>query len=104
MSYYLPKLGELHPSARKARILRVFCFLEACFLAGLFCLLETQKVKLIRESELLQNHLPVSRTTLWRMVRDGQFPGPIKLRGTTAWKEQDIQAWLDKQNPNTPTQ
>ena len=55
-------------------------------------------MKLIRETELINNYIPISRTTLWRMVKDGQFPAPIKLRGAKALKETDVKAWLDSQS------
>jgi predicted DNA-binding transcriptional regulator AlpA len=39
--------------------------------------------------------LPFSGPTLWRKVRDGKFPRPVKLGpNTTAWKVSDIQAWM----------
>jgi prophage regulatory protein len=43
--------------------------------------------------------IPISKPTVWRWVRDGKFPAPIKLsHGVTVWKNQDVQAWLDLQN------
>jgi prophage regulatory protein len=50
----------------------------------------------IREAELL-SHLPFSRATLWRKVRDGSFVVPVKL-GTriTAWNRTDVLAWLEE--------
>lgn len=40
----------------------------------------------------------VSRATLWRWVREGQFPSPVKLSpGCTRWKLADIEAWEAKQ-------
>lgn len=42
--------------------------------------------------------IPVSRTTLWRMVRAGKFPKPTRLSShCTVWKNQDILDWLDAQ-------
>ena len=39
--------------------------------------------------------LPVSRATLWRMVRDGRFPAPYKLGpNTTAWQCGDVRRYL----------
>ena len=36
----------------------------------------------------------VSRATVWRWVRDGSFPEPIKLTaGCTRWKESDLEEW-----------
>jgi prophage regulatory protein len=35
-------------------------------------------------------------SSIWRLVRKGQFPAPIKLSpGCTAWFEHEIDAWLD---------
>ncbi|HMO74529.1 MAG TPA: AlpA family phage regulatory protein [Sphingopyxis sp.] len=35
-----------------------------------------------------------SRTTIWRRIRDGTFPRPIKLGGRMrAWAERDIEQW-----------
>jgi prophage regulatory protein len=36
-----------------------------------------------------------SDTTLWRRVRDGSFPQPIRISpGRVAWRESDIEAWI----------
>ena len=39
----------------------------------------------------------VSRTTLWELVRDGDFPKPIRIsktRNRVAYAEHEVQAWL----------
>lgn len=42
--------------------------------------------------------LPFSAATLWRMVKDGKFPSPIKLSARiTAWRVEDIRAWMAQQ-------
>lgn len=42
--------------------------------------------------------VPFSPSTLWRRVAAGTFPKPIKLsERVTAWKAEDIRAWLDQQ-------
>ncbi|MBU2740721.1 MULTISPECIES: AlpA family phage regulatory protein [Acidithiobacillus] len=39
--------------------------------------------------------VPFSRATLWRKVRDGTFPAPVKLSSrTTAWHATDIYRWM----------
>ena len=39
--------------------------------------------------------LPISRATLWRMVRDKRFPAPYKLGpNTTAWKCGEVRRYL----------
>lgn len=48
----------------------------------------------IRQKQLLL-HLPFSAPTLWRKVKAGTFPKPIKLSDNiTAWKLEDINAWI----------
>lgn len=42
--------------------------------------------------------VPVSPVTIWRWVSAGKFPAPVKLSGNvTAWKAEEIRAWLDQQ-------
>ena len=45
----------------------------------------------------------LSKTTIWRRVRSGDFPKPLKLGslGTRSigWREGDVKSWLD----NRPT-
>lgn len=49
----------------------------------------------MRESELLEA-LPFSRATLWRRVKDGEFPAPIKLGGNlNAWKRAEVTKWSE---------
>jgi predicted DNA-binding transcriptional regulator AlpA len=45
-------------------------------------------VGFVREA-LVRKLFPVSRTVLWKLVRDGHFPSPTKLGPrTTAWPVQ----------------
>ena len=57
----------------------------------------------IRESQLVQSAkrpdtpapLPFSAPTLWRKVKAGTFPAPIKLSDRiTAWNVGDVRAWI----------
>jgi predicted DNA-binding transcriptional regulator AlpA len=48
----------------------------------------------LRQSALLQRHVPFSAATLWRLVKSGRFPKPVKLTGQiTAWRCSDIEDW-----------
>lgn len=39
--------------------------------------------------------LPFSAATLWRKVKSGEFPAPVKLsERITAWRVEDIREWL----------
>ena len=60
---------------------------------------------LVRQSQLVRDPkhpthptpLPFSPATLWRKVKAGEIPAPLKL-GTaiTAWKVSDVRKWLDQ--------
>lgn len=50
----------------------------------------------IRQAVLLKQ-LPFSKTTLWRNVKQGSFPKPVKLsERVTAWRAEDVHKWLQK--------
>ncbi len=60
----------------------------------------------IRESQLVQSPkrpdtpvpLPFSAPTLWRKVKEGTFPKPVKLSArVTAWKVGNVRAWMTAQ-------
>ena len=50
----------------------------------------------IRLSALMDSSIvPFSGSTLWRKVRSGQFPKPLRLsEQITAWRVRDIRSWL----------
>lgn len=48
-----------------------------------------------RQADLIPGMLPFSHSTLWRMVKKGEFPAPSKFsRGVTAWKRQEVLDWI----------
>ena len=39
--------------------------------------------------------VPFSSATLWRSVKAGKFPPPVKLSDrVTAWRVEDVRAWM----------
>ncbi|UTH72239.1 AlpA family transcriptional regulator [Chromobacterium sp. IIBBL 290-4] len=45
----------------------------------------------------LRKILPVSDSTIWRRVRAGTMPAPVKLsEKVTAWRVEEIRAFLDQ--------
>jgi len=39
--------------------------------------------------------IPVSASTIWRKVKEGEFPPPVKLsERITAWRVEDVRTWL----------
>ena len=52
--------------------------------------------ELLRMADVLER-IPLSRSTLWRRRKAGEFPHPVRLGGegsrVKAWRLSDIQAW-----------
>lgn len=52
----------------------------------------------VRQPTILREVLPVSASTLWRYVKAGKFPKPVKLsERVTAWRSEDVRAWINAQ-------
>lgn len=48
------------------------------------------EIKLLRLNDVLKI-VPIGRSTLWKKVKNGEFPQPIKLSArTTVWKSSEI--------------
>jgi prophage regulatory protein len=51
----------------------------------------------VRQSQLIPHIIPFSSSTLWRKVKAGEFPAPVKLSSrVTAWRAEDVRAWMQK--------
>lgn len=49
----------------------------------------------VRQSQLIPIIVPFSSATLWRQVKAGTFPAPVKLsERVTAWSVESIRAWM----------
>ncbi|WP_429149548.1 helix-turn-helix transcriptional regulator [Aeromonas rivipollensis] len=52
----------------------------------------------IRQSVLLP-YLGFSASTLWRKVKQGTFPAPVKLsQRVTAWDAEKVSLWISSKN------
>ena len=38
--------------------------------------------------------LQVSRVKIWTMIRDGEFPEPMRLGRARRWRTTDVDAWI----------
>ena len=53
------------------------------------------KTGYVRMADLIK-FIPVSKSSIWRMSKAGKFPKGVKLsEKVTAWKAQEVQAWLE---------
>lgn len=52
--------------------------------------------RLISMKQVLER-IPLSKTTIYRNIRAGTFPAPIKLgRSRIAFSEAEVNAWIDQ--------
>lgn len=54
-------------------------------------------MRYIRFKELRQR-VPLGRTTIWQMMREGRFPRSRRIGKTAkAWLEDEVEDWIRKQ-------
>ncbi len=54
------------------------------------------EVGFIRQAQLVPTIVPFSNATLWRKVKDGSFPAPVKLSPrVTAWEVGKVREWIE---------
>lgn len=61
------------------------------------------ELKLLRLPQVLEL-VPVSHMTLYRMIGREEFPAPVKLGRSSAWRYAEIKEWVDGLSPDTPPQ
>ena len=52
--------------------------------------------KLLRMKQL-PNILSVSKSAIWNWIRNDKFPKPLKINGTSAWRTETIDEWIEEQ-------
>jgi prophage regulatory protein len=51
---------------------------------------------MIMRSNALQQYVQLSRTTIWRLEKSGQFPKRVRLgQNSVGWLKGDIDTWLE---------
>jgi predicted DNA-binding transcriptional regulator AlpA len=56
---------------------------------------ERPAVGFVRQADLVPGMVPFSPATLWRKVKSGEFPQPVKLSArVTAWRLEEVHAWM----------
>lgn len=55
-------------------------------------------VAFLRQPQVVGHIFPGGPSSLWRHVKDGTFPAPVKISSRiTAWRRDDLVAWLEQQ-------
>jgi prophage regulatory protein len=52
------------------------------------------EVKLLRIKAVLEK-TGMGKTKLYRMVKLGQFPSPVEIVGSRAWRSSEIDQWIE---------
>ena len=53
-------------------------------------------MQLLRVKDI-ERELGISRTTIWRLVKAGTFPPPLRITSKAiAWRRSDIEAWQEQ--------
>lgn len=51
----------------------------------------------LRDTEIARRY-SISRPTVWRWIKEGKFPKPIRLgSGSSRWKLDDLESWEQTQ-------
>jgi len=50
----------------------------------------------------LEDLLDTSRTTIWRLLRAGEFPEPLFIGSRRAWRLTDIETWIEARASQPP--
>ena len=50
----------------------------------------------VSHAKQIFQRIPIGTTALYKLVKEGNFPAPIKLgANTTVWRNADVLAWLE---------
>ena len=56
---------------------------------------QEQRDRVLRAAEV-RARVGLSRTTIWRLIKGGRFPKPVKLTEVAiGWRESAIDAWIE---------
>lgn len=58
-----------------------------------------EDLRLLRIEQVL-DLIPISRNTLYRMVKANEFPPPYKFRANSCWSNEEIRDWLIANYPD----
>lgn len=51
-------------------------------------------LRMLRIDKVLEL-FPISKVSLYRLIKDGKFPAPMKLGATNVWSSAELRNWLD---------
>ena len=58
-------------------------------------------LRMLRIDQVLEL-FPISRVSLYRLIREKKFPAPEKFGGISVWWHSDIKSWADERRKVKP--
>lgn len=58
---------------------------------------EAVELELLPTGEV-KRRVPLSDATLWRWIKAGEFPKPMKIVGKNFWRADEINQWIERQS------
>lgn len=52
-----------------------------------------EDLRMLRIDKVLEL-FPISKVSLYRLVKEGKFPSPMKLGATNVWSSTELRKWL----------
>lgn len=62
---------------------------------------DAPELELLPTAEV-KRRVPMSDATLWRWVKAGAFPKPLRIVGKNFWRGDEIAAWIERQSAARP--
>ncbi|MCP5206331.1 MAG: AlpA family phage regulatory protein [Hahellaceae bacterium] len=54
-------------------------------------------IKRFQKLQAVMDDTSLPRTTLYKKIKQGEFPAPIKIGACSVWLEHEVQEWMEKQ-------
>lgn len=54
-------------------------------------------IKRFLKLKAVMDDTTLPRTTLYKKIKQGEFPAPIKIGSCSVWLEHEVQEWMEKQ-------
>lgn len=62
---------------------------------------ENEDLRMLRIEQIMEL-FPVSRVTVYRLIKSGDFPQPVKMGRTSLWRYAHLKQWIEeRQKPRT---
>ena len=61
--------------------------------------MNTKEEKLLKITSVLE-YIEISKSKLYQMMKDDNFPSPVKIGGSSLWRLSDIQCYINSFKTN----